>query len=298
MAPSASIATGGAAGRYRRGILLVGAAAAIWSSAGLIVRSVSVDPWAMLFWRSVFAFIFLAGYLVIDDWRGNLRATRRMGWTGLAVAVCFALSMTCFLLALDRTSVANVLIFQATAPFIAAALAWAFLGERLTGTTLMAIAATLVGIAVMVSESVVAGRLYGDLLSLVMGFAFAATIVLVRRKRDLAMTPATTLATLLAALAAWPLAGSLSASSGDLMLLGLFGVGQMGLALVAFTAGARLLPAADSGLVSMLEVVLAPLWVWLAFGEVPSPRTLAGGAIVLAAVAAHTLVERRRLAGG
>lgn len=297
MAGSASIpAPASAAAQYRRGILLVGAAATIWSSAGLIVRAVSVDPWAMLFWRSAFAFLFLAGYLIIDDWRGNLSATLRMGRAGLALAVCFALAMTCFLLALGETSVANVLIFQATAPFIAAVLAWIFLGERLTRMTLAAIGATLVGIVIMVSDSVVAGRLWGDALSLVMGFGFAATIVLVRRKRDLAMTPATTLATLLAALAAWPLAGSLQATSGDLMLLGLFGVGQMGLALIAFTSGARLLPAADSGLVSMLEIVLAPLWVWLAFSEAPSTRALIGGTIVLAAVFGHTLVERKRRA--
>jgi drug/metabolite transporter (DMT)-like permease len=250
----------------------------------------------MLFYRSAFACLFLTGYMAIADWRGALSATRRMGWAGVATAVCFAASMSCFLLALGETSVANVRILQATAPIISAILAWAFLGEALTRSTIAAIAVTLAGVVIMVSDSLASGRILGDLLALATGILFSLTIVLVRTKRDLPMTPATTLATLLAALAAWPMAGSLSASSGDLMLLGLFGVGQMGLALICFTSGARLLPAADSALVTLLEVVAAPIWVWLAFGEMPSSRTLLGGAIVLAAVCGHALIERRRLA--
>jgi len=75
----------------------------------------------------------------------------------------------------------------------------------------------------------------------------------------------------------------------------MFGVGQMGLGLLLFTAGVRLIPAADAGLITVLEVILAPVWVWLAFGEDPGTRAMIRGAIVLAAVIAHTLVERRAI---
>ena len=100
------------------------------------------------------------------------------------------------------------------------------------------------------------------------------------------------LATALTCLVTLPFA-ELAVAPGDLALLALFGVGQMGLGLVMFTAGVRLIPAADAGLITVLEVILAPIWVWLAFGENPGVRAMLGGVIVLGAVIAHTLVEKQ-----
>jgi drug/metabolite transporter (DMT)-like permease len=81
--------------------------------------------------------------------------------------------------------------------------------------------------------------------------------------------------------------------TGDYTLLALFGVGQMAFALVLFTTGVRLIPAADAGLITLLECVLAPIWVWLAFAEAPEARTIAGGAVVLVAVAASGMRGRQ-----
>jgi drug/metabolite transporter (DMT)-like permease len=86
---------------------------------------------------------------------------------------------------------------------------------------------------------------------------------------------------------------TLAVAPGDLALLALFGIGQMGLGLIMFTAGVRLIPVADAGLITVLEVILAPVWVWLVFGENPGLRAIVGGAIVLAAVIFHTLIEKR-----
>ncbi len=74
--------------------------------------------------------------------------------------------------------------------------------------------------------------------------------------------------------------------------LALFGVTQFGLGLVLLTLGTRLVSATESALVNTLEVPLAALWVWLAFAELPTWSTLAGGAVVIAAVTAHVLLER------
>jgi drug/metabolite transporter (DMT)-like permease len=200
--------------------------------------------------------------------------------------------MICFIVGLRETSVANVLIFQAAAPFVAAILGWFWLGERISWRGGVAILATMAGILVMVSDSVAKGRVLGDLVSAVMGISFALLIVESRRHRNVAMTPAMCLGLVLAGLAALPFA-EFAPTLRDLGLLALFGVGQMGLALMLFTAGVRLIPAADAGLITVLEVILAPIWVWLAFGEDPGPRALLGGAIVLVAVIGHTLVEKR-----
>jgi drug/metabolite transporter (DMT)-like permease len=293
---SPSVAASTARAQYRRGALLVAGGALAWSSAGLLVRATSTDPWTTLFWRSVFAFLFLLTYVAMRD-RGNaLAGFRKLGLPGFLVALSFATSMGTFILALEQTAVANVLIFQAAAPFVAAVLGWIWLGERVSPGGAAAILATIVGIAVMVSDSLAQGRLYGDLLSAVMGITFAIMMVLARRHRDVSMTAATCLATLMTGLAALPVA-SFAVAPGDLLLLALFGIGQMGLGLIMFTAGVRLIPVADAGLITILEVIAAPVWVWLVFGENPGMRAIIGGSIVLAAVISHTLIEKRSAAG-
>ncbi|HEX3500310.1 MAG TPA: DMT family transporter, partial [Stellaceae bacterium] len=280
----------------RRGALLVAGGALAWSSAGLIVRATSTDPWTTLFWRSVFAFLFLLVYVVLRDRGQVLVGFRKLGLPGFFVALSFATSMGTFILALEQTAVANVLIFQAAAPFVAAVLGWLWLRERVSPGGAAAILATVVGIVVMVSDSLAQGRLYGDLLSAVMGITFAVMMVLARRHRDVSMTAATCLATVMTGLAALPFA-MMTVAPVDLLLLALFGIGQMGLGLIMFTAGVRLIPVADAGLITVLEVILAPVWVWLVFGENPGLRAIIGGAIVLAAVIFHTLIEKRAAAG-
>ncbi len=273
---------------YRRGALLVAGAALAWSTAGLLTRWTATDPWTTLFWRSIFAGAALLGYLVATERRDAVRAFTRLGLIGLLLGLCFAVSMITFITALSLTTVANVMVFQAASPIFAALLAWAWLKERIDVRIGLAIAATLAGITVMVSASggVAAGgtALVGDLLGLAMSIASALTIILLRLDRRVSTTAAISVGMVLTGLLALPHA-DFAPSSGNLGILVLFGLGQMALPLVLFTSGVRLIPAADAGLISIVECVLAPLWVWLAFGETPDARGLTGGAIVLAAVA-------------
>jgi drug/metabolite transporter (DMT)-like permease len=276
--------------QYRRGASLVAGASLVWSSAGLLTRMTHTDSWTTLFWRSVFAGVFLLAYLAWRD-GGNLSGFRRLGVAGIGMAVCFALSMVCFITALSMTTVAAVIVFQAAAPLFAAALAWMFLREGVSRAKLIAILVTFGGVLVMVSGSGDAGRQWGDVLSAIMSVTFAATIVLARARPDVPTTEASCLGVLMVAAATLPMA-QLVVPPYDMALLALFGFGQMGLALIMFTAGVRLIPSADAGIISMLESVLAPLWVWFAFSETPDANTLLGGAIVAGAVLAATQRER------
>jgi len=273
-----------------RGAWLVGLATLVWSTSGVITRlSVATSP-TLLFWRSVFALAFLLSVLAFRP--GGLRKLWHLGWTGWGVAASFAISMLTFIFALHLTTVAHVLIFQAAAPFFAAMLAWIWLRERMRGAMLLAIGATMAGIAVMVSGSLAQGQWLGDVLSLAMCVSFAAMVVLARVDRRVDMLAASCAATLLAGLASAPFT-QWPASAGELGLMVAFGVGQMGIALLMFTAGVRLLPAADAGLISVLEAVFSPIWAWLAVGENPGTRALLGGAIVIVAVVCYGWHERR-----
>jgi len=276
---------------YRRGVWLVTGATLAWSSAGLLARWVATDPWTTLFWRSLFATIALLGYLVARDRGLVVVEFRRLGRVGVAMAVCFAVSMMCFINALNLTTVAAVLVFQAASPLFAATLAWIFLKERVGPKKLAAILVTMVGVVVMVSGAGAHGRLAGDVLSAVMGITYAGTIVLARVRPDVPTTAACCLGVIIVAVVSLPFA-HLTVTPRDLALLAVFGFGQMGLALVMFTAGVRLIPAADAGLISVLESVLAPVWVWFVFAEDPGRNTLIGGAIVVVAVLAAARSDR------
>jgi drug/metabolite transporter (DMT)-like permease len=128
----------------------------------------------------------------------------------------------------------------------------------------------------------------GVALSLVMTASFAATLVITRHRRDVSMAPATCLSQVLVLVGAAPFARPGEVDLHDLGLLVALGVGQIGLGLVLLTIGGRLIPAAEVALITLLEVVLGPLWVWIFLSEQPGTATLAGGAIVLAAVGIQT----------
>ena len=279
----------GAGPAARRGALLVAAAAICWSSGGLIVRLVSTSPWTTSLWRSLFASLFLALVVRLAWGRGIFAQWRRV--PVVAVAACMALASTCFILSLAHTSVANTLILMSTGPYVAGLLGWLLLGERVPRRTWLTMGVALAGAVVMVSSSYAGGALLGDLLAIVMACSFAIATVLIRRHPEIPMVPAAVLATALTGLVALPLAEPLTTPPRDIALLAFFGIGQFGAGFLLFLTGARLIPAAESALIGMLETVLGPLWVWLVLSERPGAASLTGGALILAALLANTLVD-------
>ena len=279
----------------QRGLLLVAAAAVLWSLGGLIVRYLgAVDVWTVVFWRSTFAVLFLAGFILWRDRRQALAVVLAIGWPGLLVAVCFAAASTAFVVAVGLTTVANVLIVLATAPLMAAGLARLLLGEPVRRATWLAMLAALAGVALMVSDSAGRGALLGDAIAFITAFCFALASVTIRRHRAVRMTPAVGLGAAIAAIATFPFAAPLTVAAADFGLLAVFGTVQYGLGLALFATGARLAPAAPVAMLTLLEPILGPLWVWLALGEHPGAIALAGGAVVLAALVVDTALGHRR----
>lgn len=278
------------------GIVLVALSALLWSFGGAIARFITAESWTVVFWRSYFAVIFLLCFMVLREGpRETLRQFTGMGWPGLSVALCFAGASGAFVIALAYTTVANILLMQAGVPLIAALMCFLLFKERVSLPTWVAIAAVIAGVFVMVSETL-AGTVspIGDGLSLLIALLFATATVLTRRHSEVRMTPAVTLGILIAMTAAAVMGGARAVSFPDLMWLVAFGALNLGAGLAAFTLGARLLPAALAALIGTLEPVLGPLWVWLVHAEVPSQRTIIGGAIVFAALLAHLLVDSFR----
>ena len=269
--------------RAREGQLAIALAAIAWSTAGLAQRQLDATPVTQVAGRAAFAALALLALVLVTERSRTLRAFVEMGRWGIAMTVFLGLSSGVFLLSLNYTSVANVLFMQAAAPMMAALLGWLFLREGIDGRTWVSLLLAGAGVVLMAAGSVEAGAA-AILLPLLMTASFAAVIVIARHRREVSMMPATCASQVLVVAACLPFAEVGSAGDDDWLVLAALGVGQMGVGLALLTVGARLIPPAQVAVISLLEIVLGPLWVWLAYDERPGAATVAGGAVVVAAV--------------
>jgi drug/metabolite transporter (DMT)-like permease len=274
----------------QRGRLLVGLAAVAWSTAGLLQRELSVGTATQTGGRALFAMVGLLVYVAATERGGTLRSFRVMGLAGAGVVVLMAISSASFFVALNHTSVANVLFMQALAPILAAVLGL-LLGDPVGRRTWFAMVVAVAGVALMVGGPGHPTAL-GLGLALVMTSSFAAMLVLTRHRRDVSMAPATFLSQLLVLVLAAPFASTGGVGVQDTLLLATLGVCQIGLGFVLLTIGGRLIPAGEVALITLLEIVLGPLWVWMFLSERPSTATLVGGAVVLGAVLLEASSDR------
>ena len=270
----------------RRGVgtaLLVVAAVA-FSTAGLFTRLIAVDSWTMLFWRGIFGGALIAAWIGLSSGRAAWRDFVTMGRAGLLTASCSAVATICFITALRATTVADVTVIYATAPFLAAAIAWLWMRDVPHPVTLAASALALVGVAVMCGGASASGHVLGDLLAFAMTGLMALMMVVIRRHRRTSMLPAACLSAFACSALILPLAHPMTVTGAELAWLACFGMTQFGLGLLLLTIGSRHVPAPRASLLANLELPFAPLWVWLAFGELPSQPTWIGGGVVVAAV--------------
>jgi drug/metabolite transporter (DMT)-like permease len=273
--------------RQRRGQIYVALAAVAWSTAGVLQRQVTVDTSTQVFGRAVFAGAALLAYVAVVDRGRVIQAFRSVGVAGVAVALCVAAASGSFIAALNHTSVARVLFILAVSPVLAALLARVTLGEPITRRTVVAMALALAGVALMLGAPG-EGSLAGDGFSFVTALAFALMIVITRWRQDVSMAPATCLSQAILVAVFLPFASPGEIGGDDVAWLAALGIGQIGLGFALLTVGARLIPAAQVGLITLLEVVLGPMWVWLALDERPTTLTLVGGVIVIVAIVIQT----------
>ncbi|MCC6209888.1 MAG: DMT family transporter [Burkholderiales bacterium] len=262
----------------------------LWSMAGLLTRAASVaSGWETSFWRSLFFCAVVAALLLAEHRADAARALVAMGWPGVVSSLAWATMFTCFMLALSRTTVANALILQGLMPFCAAIAGWLALGERVLLRTWLAMAAAAAGIALMFRDALGSGNLEGSLIALAVPLAAAINTVAVKIGRGrVDLVPALLAGGAIAALLALPQALPFAATGRDLALFGALAVFQLALPCVLLVRVVLpRLSAAEVGLLSLLEVVLGPLWVWLAYGEQPGAAALTGGLVVLAALAVN-----------
>ena len=280
---------------YRRGILLLVASGFFLSTSGIALRLIEqADGWQILFYRSfalsltIFLILFFQkGLRVFDEFRG-------LGWNDFLLAVFLGTGFVAYVFALLYNTVANALFIFSCAPFVAGFLGWILLGERVPTRTWFAICAAMVGLTIMVGSELAVSRYLATLIALWIPISYAASIIAVRSSKRENMLAALCLAGLVA--------GSLSAifvtdfalTPKDLVISLYLGVFQVGVGFALMVLGTRYVPAAQVGLLALVEPVLAPLWVWLGVGEVPGLATIVGGAIIFFALTTDGILNIQR----
>jgi drug/metabolite transporter (DMT)-like permease len=279
-------------------VALMVAAPVLWSSAGVVTRHIErAAPLEQVFWRSFFAFAFVAGFLALTR-KNPLRAVQAAGLAGLFSGALWAVMFTAFVIALSLTTTANTLVTMSIAPLLTVICARIVLSDPIPLRTWIAALAAMAGIAFMFGSSVDNSQhIGGMLIALLIPVASALNVVALRKhSARVDLIPAVMLGGALSAVIALPLALPISATAKDLALLAFLGVFQLGLPCMFLVMASRALYAPEIALLGLLEVVLGPLWAWLGAGEAPARATLLGGGLVLAALAGNELAALRRRA--
>ena len=265
--------------------------AVLWSLGGVMIKSVDWHPMAIAGMRSAIA----VPVILACVGRPRITFSRAQLTGGLA----YAGTVVLFVLATRMTTAANAIFLQYTAPIYVAALGPWLLGERALRSDWLVIAAALGGIALFFLDRLTLAGMWGNVIALGSGVAFAALVLSLRGQRDASPIAAIVLGNVFAALAGLPFMFGPGPSAQGWVALGVLGAVQLGLPYVLYAVAIRRVSALEAVLIPLAEPILNPLWVMLLMGERPGGWALAGASLVLGAVLLRgvLMVVARRGAG-
>ena len=284
---------------YKHGVFFVFAAGVLWSTVGLGIRLIEdAVVWQILLYRSISLSLVLYIVIRLRSGESPFAQIRRIGLPAFIAGIALVAAYSGGIYAIQNTSVANAMLLFATAPFIAAVLGWVVLHEPVRKATWIAIAVALGGIAIMVADKSDSAALKGSLAALGSALGFAVFTVTLRWGKTGEMLPSVFLSGLFGVCVTFLICQfmglSIIVSTRDGGIAMGMGVFQVGAGLILYTLGSRSLPAAELALLSLSEVLLGPVWVWLFLGETASLNTLIGGVVLMASIAGNALSGKRR----
>jgi drug/metabolite transporter (DMT)-like permease len=285
LSPEARARAGGPA----RGSLAMAACAFLWSLAGLFIKLIDWNPFAVAGGRSLIAVSFLL------LWVKKPKFTFSKAQLGAAAAN--AATMLLFVYANKNTTSANAILLQYGSPVYVAIMAAIFLKERPRVEHWAALGAIIVGMYLLFADGLGAGSLGGNIAALASGLAFALYVIFMRMQKDGSPIESVILAHAMTAVLALGVCLFLPAprlSPSSLAALAGLGIFQIGLASVLFSYGIKRISAVQSILLAGIEPLLNPLWVFLVTGEAPTARAMLGGGVIIVAVVVSSVVSARR----
>ena len=267
------------------GPLLIFFGALSLSFGGLIVKSFEgATLWQILFWRSLFFSLTVLTFLLIIYKKKTLTSFYDSGLAGVICGIVLSFGFCGYVFAMYNTTVANTNFIISLQILFLALFGYIFLKEKINALTLTSIILAMVGVLVMVGNSLTPGELSGNLAAFTMPITFAVLIMIVRKYPTVDMVPAQFVAGVSSCLIGFLLSSKIMISPHDIFLGFLAGFFQVGFGFIFITIGARTTPSALVGIIMLSESILGPLWAFLFVSERPSIFGLLGGAIILFAV--------------
>ena len=267
------------------GPLLVFLGACSLSFGGLLVKSFEgATLWQILFWRSLFFISVVSIYLSFTYGSKVFKILYVSGIPGVFGGLVLGIGFFSYVYAMYNTTVANANFIIQTQTLFLAVFGYFFLKEKVSKTTIFSIVLAMIGILIMVGNSLSPGQLSGNLVAFLMPVSFAVLIIVVRKYPKIDMVPLQLVAGVIAMIIGFTVAGKISISAHDIFIGFLAGFFQLGFGFILITIGAKSTPSAVVGIIMLTEAILGPIWAWLFINELPSIIVMIGGSIVLLAV--------------
>lgn len=265
----------------------------LWSLGGLGVRSVQVNPWSIIFTRSISMSISVSILCLFLYKKEFIKQLKNLGLAGFIISFLLGATTFFYILSLYKTTVANALLVQGTAPIWAAIFATLFLHEKFKLPIWLTIFTSFSGMLILVFNKELKIHLIGDFYALITAFGLAFQILFVRKNPDINLIPATIIGGLIAAFFSLFFRPSFNIGFHDTFILILLGTFQIGLGYILFYRGSRYLPTSLTGLITLLETILGPIWVFLVFKEKLASNSLVGGFIILFSLITNTILTAK-----
>ncbi len=264
-------------------LLLFGGFCLSWG--GFIVRSFQeADVWQILFLRSFFFIIALILFLSLTYKNKVFKVIKDSGIPGILGGFVMSFSFVAFIIAMNNTTVANVVFIISTQTMFLAIFGFFYLKEKVSLIGSSSIFLAMSGILIMVGDSISTGSLFGNLVALVIPINFAIYVMIIRKNSNLDMVPAMLYSGIFSLIYGAILSKSFEFSSHDLFMGFLLGVPQLALGFICITIGSRTTASATVGLLMLMETLCGPLWVWLFLSEIPPISVFIGGAVIISAI--------------
>ena len=264
-------------------LLLFGGFCLSWG--GFIVRSFQeANVWQILFLRSFFFIIALSLFLTLTYKNRVIKIIKDSGVPGILGGFVMSFSFVAFIIAMNNTTVANVVFIISTQTMFLAIFGFFYLKEKVSLIGSSSIFLAMSGILIMVGDSISTGSLFGNLVALVIPINFAIYVMIIRKNSNLDMVPAMLYSGIFSLIYGAILSNSFEFTSHDLFMGFLLGVPQLALGFICITIGSRTTASATVGLLMLMETLCGPLWVWLFLNEIPPISVFIGGAVIISAI--------------
>ncbi len=270
-----------------KAIILVLIAAVLWSTSGLFIKIIDLNPFTIAGSRGVIAALLL---LALMNKRLNFN------WTLPQVAggFCYAGAMITFVVATVMTTAANAILLQYTMPVFTALFGLWLLKEIVTRFDWLIIFIVIGGMALFFFDELTLDGLWGNIIAIASAVFFALLIIFMRMQKSGSPVETVILGNIITFFICLPFIIQEPPTGVSLLPLSYLGIIQLGLPFLLYSTAIKYVTAIDAVLIQTIEPLLNPIWVFLIIGEEPGAWAIVGGAVVLVAVTVRNIYTNKK----